>query len=52
MAKLNLAVGRLRNWLTKEEAKEEFKDISEDIINEIFDKPLLLDFKNMKLLSF
>ena len=51
MAKLNLAVGRLRNWLTKE-AKEEFKDISEDIINEIFDKPLLLDFKNMKLLSF
>lgn len=34
MAKLNLAVGRLRNWLTKEEAKEEFKDISEEIINE------------------
>lgn len=52
MAKLNLAVGRLRNWLTKEEAKEEFKDVSEEIINEIFDKPLLLDFKNMKLLSF
>ena len=52
MAKLNLAVGRLRNWLTKEEAKEEFKDVSEEIINEIFDKPLLLDFKNMKLLAF
>ncbi|AVS37996.1 DUF4942 domain-containing protein [Campylobacter coli] len=52
MAKFNLAVGRLRNWLTKEEAKEEFKDVSEDIIDEIFDKPLLLDFKNMKLLSF
>ncbi|RTJ49585.1 hypothetical protein C3H69_08455 [Campylobacter jejuni] len=52
MAKLNLAVGRLRNWLTKEEAKEEFKDVSEEIINEIFDKPLLLDFKNIKLLSF
>ncbi|WP_144581807.1 DUF4942 domain-containing protein [Campylobacter coli] len=52
MAKFNLAVGRLRNWLTKEEAKEEFKDVSEDIINEIFDKPLLLDFKNLKLLSF
>ncbi|MCI7484334.1 MAG: DUF4942 domain-containing protein [Helicobacter sp.] len=41
MASLNIAVGRLCNWIkNKQEAKEEFKDVSSEIINSLFSKPL------------
>ncbi|EAK0799681.1 DUF4942 domain-containing protein [Campylobacter lari] len=47
MAKFNLAVGRLRKWFSsKKEAKQEFSNVKDEIIDEIFEKSLLLDFKN------
>lgn len=41
MASLNIAVGKLNNWLkNKQEAKEEFQNINEEILQNLFDKPL------------
>ena len=50
MAELNLAVGKLRQWLrSKDEARQEFKDIKESSLKKIFDKSLLLRANEMPL---
>lgn len=43
MGELNLAVGKIRQWLrSKDEARAEFKDLKETSLKKIFDKSLLL----------
>ena len=50
MAELNLAVGKIRQWLrSKDEARREFKDIKESSLKKIFDKSLLIGANDMPL---
>lgn len=50
MGELNLAVGKLRQWLrSKDEARAEFKDLKEKSFKKIFDKSLLLTVGNTPL---
>ena len=50
MGELNLAVGKLRQWLrSKDEARAKFKDLKEKSFKKVFDKSLLLTANNMPL---
>lgn len=50
MSELNLAVGKLRQWLrNKDEARAEFKGIKEESLKKIFDKSLRLTLQEMPL---
>lgn len=59
MSELNLAVGKLRQWLrSKDEARAEFKGVKEESLNKIFDKgfkikqmPLCLGFNSDESLN-
>ena len=50
MGELNLAVGKLRQWLrSKDEARAEFKDLKEKSFKKVFDKSLLISASSMPL---
>lgn len=50
MSELNLAVGKLRQWLrNKDEARAEFKGVKEKSLKKIFDKSLRLNLAQMPL---
>lgn len=52
IAKFNIQVGKLRNWLTnKEEAKEAFPEVKESLIDEAFSLKTQIGFNEIKLLS-
>ncbi len=41
MEKLNIQVGRINNWIkNKAEAREEFKNISDEELDTLFEKPI------------